>query len=77
MQINKGARTQNKHEKNLCLEENHALFLPNKCVSRGEEIGDVRFFVYVYMDTLLSIYFATLITREEKTREFQTQRFNT
>ena len=28
-------------------------------------------FVYVYMDTLLSIYFATLITREEKHENFK------
>ena len=76
MQINKGARTQNKHEKNLCLEENHALFLPNKCVSRGEEIGDVRFCVCIY--GYASFYIFCYPNHERrKTREFQTQRFNT
>ena len=44
---------------------------PYKSVSRGEEIGDVRFSVYVYMDTLLSTYIATLITREEKHENFK------
>ena len=76
MQINKGARTQNKHEKSYVSRKIMRFSFPTN-VYREEKKLVMYAFSYVYMDTLLSIYFATLITREEKTREFQTQRFNT